>query len=157
MYRVLISGLVALGFVSSLSAAANARGGFAMGGGFARGGLAMGRPGILPGGFRGVAPRPIAPRGLTRRPLLRFHPAVPILALHRTPLPHVRRFFGHDLPANGIGVSYGTYGLGDAAAYSVPPIGPTVTSSSESPASFPRGCGTQTVIVPAEAARRASG
>src|SRR4051812_1570103 len=135
MYRVLISGLVALGLVSSLSVTADARGGFG-GGGLARG-PAIGRPAIAPGGFRGVAPRPVAPLGLTRRPFLA---AAPILALHRTPLPHFRRFFGRDLPGNGVGVYYGSGGLGlsDAAAYPSPSVAPIVASSGADVASLVR-------------------
>lgn len=146
MNRVLVSGLVAvLGIAPvAMPLAASARGG----------GFGMSRGIAVPGGLRGIAPRPIAPIGLSRRPVLRLPVATPILALHRAPLPGLRfhrRFFGRDLPAAGVGVYYGSYGLDNALPYLATSNAPSLPSVGDQAASPRRGCGTETRIVPAEA------
>jgi hypothetical protein len=117
------------------------------------GGLTVG-PGLM---FRGAVPRP-GPRPavlLGRGPALVPNRALlsHIQPAHVQPVRRFRRVFGARLPHNGIGVYYGSiYGPGDFIG--VPPV-QTVADTAVLPEAdgvvINRRCGSQTVIVPAEA------
>ena len=146
-FRTLVASVCVIGCIAAMLPPVEA---VARSGGLMVGhGLAF-RGAVLQPGLRRSFSFPRAP-ALVAKSVVTPH----VVPAHVTPVRAFHRFFGARLPRNGIGVYYGAYNPEDliGAGWQYPRMQAVADMPPllEGDAAFGRRCGSQTVIVPAEA------